>query len=957
MVVVLVAALLVVALPTLASRGLEQKIETAFAKQENMTASWNALEVNYSGELELKGFHLEDKEQGVELDVERVYIKPSLSSIFEDQPEIDAIRVEGTLVQLEGRTWVDRFAGKKAEDSTSDEPRNEDKAGGKLSARLKGILANPPEVVIERARVQASLDDKPVVEFELTRGVLKGGGDEPLRVESQGYFTTQYEKIPKLLRQRHSWDAVFEYDMEKKHALLDVGSGDEGEALIDLELPRIARAKLDRLVVELDASRSKVPMVEAKDFFLKLGGRKSEDLIAQLTAESLKFSLDEGRTPHILGRSAVFEFTPSKFKELNNLRDRFKPLGGALGKLQQKSSVVVDGADDGGQDTEALAQLGRFLEWGERVNRVLGAVNVDLEQSALVMHVPLSKDAKPVPGGLKGLRSLRLIDDLDVSLDKGHLMMTGNSASGNFLADAIFLPGQALPHSATIVASGVDLAKLPGMEQGRTLPNRGIRGRLGGVVDFSMHMLTPVTGVQISDGGLFDEVMLRGALSWHDGMLDIHGVADEPLTGLELDVDGAFKWNPKRGEFTFEDSKVKYNGLEATMEASLKGWPLEPELRFVANMPETPCQQMVDALPRAMLGGYSNVTIDGKAAPSLWLKWPLNHPEHLSVELDGLAEEDTPTVRLRRRRRGEDEMVPSDKTYHCKITKLSSSREVWPEVEFRDAPGSLGQAKAKKRPPSWYNRRSQSDVYWLNWPFVKRVTEGVSDDAEIYVGPGLETYVPLSSLPPYVGGAMYLSEEILFPENKGVSFGLVRKAVRINLERGRFVYGGSTVTQQLVKNLFLTRDKTLSRKLQEALISLRMDEVVSKDRILELYLNCIEFGPDLYGIGPAAKHYFNKEAKDLTPMESLFLATIKPSPSYGEHLRKRGQLPGEKSWFIKRFGTVFKRMVKYEIMTEAEVEAAQRQTLKWEDGVYAPEYEEVPVEQVMEDLLKDMMSP
>ena len=79
-----------------------------------------------------------------------------------------------------------------------------------------------------------------------------------------------------------------------------------------------------------------------------------------------------------------------------------------------------------------------------------------------------------------------------------------------------------------------------------------------------------------------------------------------------------------------------------------------------------------------------------------------------------------------------------------------------------------------------------------------------------------------------------------------------------SLERGRFVYGGSTISQQLVKNLFLTRQKNISRKIEEAIITWKMEEVVSKDRIMELYLNCIEFGPNIYGIRHAAQHYFGK---------------------------------------------------------------------------------------------------
>lgn len=946
---VLVAGALVLALPTLAARGLESKVKGKLEAQSDVQATWQALDVSFGGELELADLHIIDEKRGVDLRVERIYIKPTLLSMFEDEPEIKEIRVEGTTLDLDTFFLVNKIMGDKdkEEKDDPDKPKDEKKAGG-MSERLKrSFKTSPPRVIIERARIMTTLEGAPVAEIELTRAELSGGGDEPLVLTSQGYMTTRYAKVPKLLRQRHSWDVKVDYDVDARQIIAEIGSGDEGEPLLDLELPRIARGKLGRVRAEIDLANLKSPRVQAQEFYLKVGGRNESDLIAMLSAKTLGMTLNEG-SPVLTGRATDFEFTPSKFKELNNLRDRFKPLGGTLDKLKAKNSPVKQADTAPSSPQQSLEQVGKWLGWGRSLSNAMGKINVELEQGSITMHVPGEEDS---------LRAIELVSDLNVSLDEGHLMMTGVSAEGSFLSDVVFLPGQSLPHSASLVASGVNLGKLPGMDQGRTLPNRGIKGRIGGVVDLSVHLLTPPTGVMLEGGGVLDEVTLRGVLNWHEGMLDVQGVADEPLTNQELDLKGALKWYPGRGEFTLEEAEVHYNGLDTNMEGSLRGWPLVPVLRLDAHMPETPCQAMVDAMPDAMLGPYRKVKIEGSAAPSLWVKWPLHSPEHLEVELDGFAVQDTSTIRRKRKRRGMEDMFPSDKDYHCKLQKIASDRKAWPDVKFMSEPGSSGQARAKKSPPSWYGRTSQSDVYWLNQPFVKRVTEGVSKDAEVYVGPGLDTYVPLSSLPPWVGGAAYLSEEILFFENRGVSFGLIRKALRINFERGRFVYGGSTVTQQLVKNLFLTRDKTLARKLQEAIISLRIDEVVSKERVLELYLNCIEFGPNLYGIGPAAQHYFGKPASELTPMEALFLATIKPSPSYGEHLKRRGNLPPDRSWFIKRFGTLFKRMIEYEVMTQAEVDRARRQTIKWVDGVYAPEFEQEPLEDVMHNLLEDMMSP
>jgi membrane peptidoglycan carboxypeptidase len=92
------------------------------------------------------------------------------------------------------------------------------------------------------------------------------------------------------------------------------------------------------------------------------------------------------------------------------------------------------------------------------------------------------------------------------------------------------------------------------------------------------------------------------------------------------------------------------------------------------------------------------------------------------------------------------------------------------------------------------------------------------------------------------------------------------------------VRGGSTISQQLAKNLYLSREKTLARKLREAIVTVALEATVPKQRLLEIYLNVAEWGPGLYGIGPAARHWFGKDARALTPREAAFLARVIPGP-------------------------------------------------------------------------------
>ena len=179
-------------------------------------------------------------------------------------------------------------------------------------------------------------------------------------------------------------------------------------------------------------------------------------------------------------------------------------------------------------------------------------------------------------------------------------------------------------------------------------------------------------------------------------------------------------------------------------------------------------------------------------------------------------------------------------------------------------------------------------------------------DSLVRVGPGTDNWIPLDYLPAHVWGAALATEDMNFFEHTGFAPGLIRRAIVLNLERGRYVYGGSTITQQLVKNIFLDRRKTLSRKLQEALLVWAVEREIPKRRILELYLNCIEFGPEIYGVDRAALHYFGREASELLPVESAFLMALKPDPLGGYDNWRRRRVT---KWWRKRLDTIRRRLL------------------------------------------------
>lgn len=163
-----------------------------------------------------------------------------------------------------------------------------------------------------------------------------------------------------------------------------------------------------------------------------------------------------------------------------------------------------------------------------------------------------------------------------------------------------------------------------------------------------------------------------------------------------------------------------------------------------------------------------------------------------------------------------------------------------------------------------------------NTPYVRVLA---ADGTVISERGGGDDYVPLDLLPRYVSDAVVATEDQRFYDHHGVDPIGMARAVVINLRKGRTVQGGSTLTQQLAKNLYLSHDRTFSRKLEEFTLALWLESRLSKQDIMELYLNRVYLGAGAYGVDAAARRYFRKSARDLTLAESAMLAGLLKAPS------------------------------------------------------------------------------
>ncbi|MFY0579805.1 transglycosylase domain-containing protein [Cystobacter fuscus] len=190
------------------------------------------------------------------------------------------------------------------------------------------------------------------------------------------------------------------------------------------------------------------------------------------------------------------------------------------------------------------------------------------------------------------------------------------------------------------------------------------------------------------------------------------------------------------------------------------------------------------------------------------------------------------------------------------------------------------------------SKRKASDpagpLAWLRAPFDYRPLTAEGRGRELHIGPSNPRYVPYSELPRVLVRAVLRSEDAAFWVHRGFDFDSL--STLLLKPPDDKVRGGSTLTQQLAKNLFLSREKTYARKVKEAYLTLGLESSLSKERLLEVYFNIIEWGPGIYGIGEAARHYFGKDARELSIRESAFLATIIPNPVRYHVYCTRGEL-------------------------------------------------------------------
>jgi Transglycosylase len=207
-------------------------------------------------------------------------------------------------------------------------------------------------------------------------------------------------------------------------------------------------------------------------------------------------------------------------------------------------------------------------------------------------------------------------------------------------------------------------------------------------------------------------------------------------------------------------------------------------------------------------------------------------------------------------------------------------------------------------------RFGAANLTMMNDTFNYKVYNDDKQVRNIFIGTQNRDFVKLEEISPFLRYSVLTSEDGGFFYHKGFNEESFSNSIVQNLKEKRFARGGSTITMQLIKNVYLTRNKTISRKLEEMLIVWMIENfhLVSKERMYEVYLNIIEWGPDIYGIKQAAYYYFKKKPSELNLQESIFLASIIPSPRYFKYAFKEpGKLTEYYAWFYQRLPEIMIR--------------------------------------------------
>lgn len=324
------------------------------------------------------------------------------------------------------------------------------------------------------------------------------------------------------------------------------------------------------------------------------------------------------------------------------------------------------------------------------------------------------------------------------------------------------------------------------------------------------------------------EVVFEGSARATDLAIAHAKLADGPVTGLAVAAKLKGKVETDGGRIELEDSEFDVGAVQLQLTGYLdRREDLDVDVSF--GIPLVSCQAFLDALPTQLIPVVKGMSAAGTLSLRGRLKFNSARPR--------------------------DYLLDYQAANDCRVVSVPASVDV---ARFRG-------------------------------PFKRKVYGPDDKLVEIESGPGTPGWVSLNAMSRFLEVAVMTTEDAHFRTHRGFDHEAIRNSVRENLVKRKFVRGASTISMQLAKNLYLDRRKTVSRKLQELILTAYLEQALTKDQILELYLNVIEFGPMIYGAGPAAYSYFHASPSELSLGQALYLSSILPNPAQ-QHFGEGGRV-------------------------------------------------------------------
>jgi hypothetical protein len=395
----------------------------------------------------------------------------------------------------------------------------------------------------------------------------------------------------------------------------------------------------------------------------------------------------------------------------------------------------------------------------------------------------------------------------------------------------------------------------------------GVQEGAAGLVDVARTTVTGRAHVVLADDG--SAVTFDGEGGARSLSLSSPRLATDVVRGLDLQIHARGAATAE-GDLRLDDFAASFGSVHIAAGGVLEQRPDHVAGAFHFDVPNASCQSLLDSLPGALLPALQGTRIAGDFGA--------------------------------RGRFGFDTRALDD---------LELDYQVNDRCHVTQVPAELARERFQQT-------------------FTHRIYLPDGTIAEETTGPGTDNWTPLDEISPYMQVAVLTTEDGAFPKHHGFNRASIRSSIVANLKARRFARGASTITMQLAKNLFLSRDKTLSRKLEEVVLTDYLEQTFSKDELMELYLNVIEFGPSVYGITAAADHYFGRTPAELNLSECLFLSSLLPAPLRYGAMRENGEVSDGWMRTLRALMQIAHRNGR---INDAELAEGQKETIEfWRGG-------------------------